>query len=457
MFPAASPEVLRDTRADTMTERLGVAVVATYAVLQIVLAIGHDPWLDEAQAWILASRAGSPLDLLILPGEGHPPLWYWILWCLSRVLDFSQARYLTLPFAIFNGWLLSRLLRGYVPVLALMLASFSIVQFWGFHFRPYTLIFTCLLSALLLDRRGQPLAATWMLVVACALHFLAGFLFAFWLFWQWQKGTPLRQLAMPAAVALAFGLLAVISGMGPNTTIGPGEDTALATLVLESLGWAGVIDSLRGPAVALLTFAALIFALRKRPAIAGGLIALLLVFAVSTALVYGRTPWHSTFMTMLCLMAFSVAGFTRQRAWAMAFILLPQASFGVIAVQMRLSNPVWAHQNLYDVVRADAGADFVPERDMVGWPNVVIPPYTAAYGIEMIDGNTGRLMGPVDWSIYEPGVLGDVLVEKNSPYWLICAACDLVTAHLRDDGRTMTLLGEKFMVDHGAFQAYRVD
>ncbi len=457
MFPAVSPEALRGTPTDVMTERLALAVVVIYAVVQIALAIGHDPWLDEAQAWILASRADSPLDLLILPGEGHPPLWYWILWSLSRAVDFSHARYLTLPFAILNGWLLSRLLRGYVPVLALMLASFAVVQFWGFHFRPYTLIFTCLLSALLLDRKGQSMAATWLLVVACALHFLAGFLFAFWLFWQWHKGTPLPKLLAPAVVALAFGLLAVISGMGANTTIGPGEDVSVLTLVLEGLGWAGMIDPLRGPVVAVLTFAGLIFALRERPGIAGALIALLLVFAVATALVYGRTPWHTTFMTMLCFMAVSVAGFTRQRAWVMAILLVPQASFGVIAAQLRLSNPVWAHQGLYELVRSDAGADFVPDRDLVGWPNLVIPPYTATYGIEMVDGNSGELMGPVDWSIYKPELISDVFVEMEGPYWLICAACELIVAHLQDEGRSTTLLGEKFMIDHGAFGAYRVD
>lgn len=63
-------------RAETMAS---LAVVLAYTALQIVLFAAHDPWLDEGQAWLWATTISSPIDFLIIPSEGHPPLWYWLL------------------------------------------------------------------------------------------------------------------------------------------------------------------------------------------------------------------------------------------------------------------------------------------------------------------------------------------------------------------------------------------
>jgi len=62
------------------------AVTLCYAVLVAVGILHHEPWADEAQAWQL-SRCLSVPDLLIhhLRYEGHPGLWYVVLWCLNRL------------------------------------------------------------------------------------------------------------------------------------------------------------------------------------------------------------------------------------------------------------------------------------------------------------------------------------------------------------------------------------
>ncbi|MBQ7782588.1 MAG: hypothetical protein IJ368_01325, partial [Oscillospiraceae bacterium] len=51
-----------------------------FIVLHIFTAFFHEPWYDEAQAWLIA-RDASYYDILFdIPHyEGHPPLWHLIL------------------------------------------------------------------------------------------------------------------------------------------------------------------------------------------------------------------------------------------------------------------------------------------------------------------------------------------------------------------------------------------
>jgi hypothetical protein len=53
----------------------------------------HEPWADEAQAWLLC-RDSSLLELLWerLRYEGHPSLWYLILYVPSKLLPYGSMR-----------------------------------------------------------------------------------------------------------------------------------------------------------------------------------------------------------------------------------------------------------------------------------------------------------------------------------------------------------------------------
>ena len=98
MLPAASPDTnvptaSRSASTDTVATTI---VVLVYAAAQIVLFAGHVPWRDEGQAWLWAQALSAPAEFFAIPGEGHPPLWYWLLRGVSYVVDFNQARYLTL-------------------------------------------------------------------------------------------------------------------------------------------------------------------------------------------------------------------------------------------------------------------------------------------------------------------------------------------------------------------------
>jgi hypothetical protein len=54
-----------------------VGVLGVYTVAVAVLVTRHEPWFDEAQAWLLA-RDTAPLTLVTdaLRYEGSPGLWH---------------------------------------------------------------------------------------------------------------------------------------------------------------------------------------------------------------------------------------------------------------------------------------------------------------------------------------------------------------------------------------------
>ena len=455
-FRAASPDrtdiPAEPSRADTV---VAIAAVILYAVLQVALVVTHDAWVDEAQAWLLATKLTNPLDLLILPGEGHPPLWHWLLRSISAVLDYNHARYLNTGIAILNAVLLYRLLRSEVMLLVLMLFSFAVLQYWGYHFRPYPLVFTCVISALLLDRANRPVASTWVLALACGLHFFCGLFFAFWLVWQASKGTPVLKLLPPAILAALFGASAILSGLG-NPTAGP-ETGDLLTDTFQILSWAVMLEPIRGPLAALIIVVALIFALRDRPVMLVTLLALLISFSVAAGLIYGRSPWHAAFQTMLCFIAFMAAGMNRARRWVLIALLVPQVAVGLVVVTQRLSEPGWAKDDLYAIVRADAGAGFNPETDLVGWPDMVIPEWAAENGIRMINGNNGQLADAIVWRDHTPKVVAPSVLAKARPFWMICIRCGPVLDAFRAQGATPVKIGEKESIDFYDAAAFRIE
>lgn len=457
MSPAASPDPSTDTPPGFLTRVDSLApyvLVGIYCALQLSLAIAHDPWVDEAQAWLWATTLSRPIDFFILPGEGHPPLWYWLLRALSGVLDFNQARYVVLPIVFLNAFLLMVLLRGQFLLLAMMLLSFSILHFWGYHFRPYSIVLLLTLGALLLDRHGRPLAATWALAVACGFHFFAGFLFAFWLVWQLKKGTPLRTLLAPALLAAVFGALAVLSGLGNAGLVPPPGGLLAATL--SNLAWSAMLPEWRHPVVALLTLGVLGFGLRKEPLLLATLLVLLLVFSLATAAVYGRYPWHFAFMTMLCFMAFTLTA-PRSAAWVMPLLLVVPMIQGISSAELRLTTPVWSEPDLYQLIRTDAGPGFDPARQLVAWPDIVGLATAAVEDITLIGGNNGALLGPVDWRQSAMTRIDPGLLVLPRPYWIICAQCTFLLERLEAGGLTTSALGDKFNPDNGQIFAYRVD
>ncbi len=62
------------------TKKVAIPVTILFAVLATTLICFHEPWLDEAQAWLIARDASlSDMFLYLSHVEGHPSFWWLLL------------------------------------------------------------------------------------------------------------------------------------------------------------------------------------------------------------------------------------------------------------------------------------------------------------------------------------------------------------------------------------------
>jgi len=116
-------------------------VFLVYTVLIILVASKHEPWADEAQAWLQA-RDSSLWTLLFrnLHYEGHPPLWHLVLMLPSRLLPYGSMKVVSVLFAAAGTYVFLR--YSPFPKIMKVLLPFSYFPFYqyGVIARCYVLV-----------------------------------------------------------------------------------------------------------------------------------------------------------------------------------------------------------------------------------------------------------------------------------------------------------------------------
>lgn len=70
---------------------LNIVILAVYAVFTFVMLLHHEIWADEAQVWLVV-RDLSPVGIFEhVRTEGHPLLWYLMVFPFAKILHFSNA------------------------------------------------------------------------------------------------------------------------------------------------------------------------------------------------------------------------------------------------------------------------------------------------------------------------------------------------------------------------------
>ncbi|MGN6566544.1 MAG: hypothetical protein ACTHJ0_01260, partial [Flavipsychrobacter sp.] len=130
-------------------------VFILYALAVLYGVVKHEPWRDEAQAWLLARDTSFSELLKMLPSEGHPPLWYLLLIPLTK----SGMPYMSMN--ILNGLIMMAamyllLFRTKMPLIIKLAIPFSYFYFYEYSIiaRDYGLVvFFCMAIVSLYPKR----------------------------------------------------------------------------------------------------------------------------------------------------------------------------------------------------------------------------------------------------------------------------------------------------------------
>ena len=215
--PAPRPRLDRATL-------LRLALLVVFAAWVLDVGARHEPWLDEAQAWLVA-RDNGLVELLLhrIRYEGTPGLWHVLLWLAIRAgLPFSGLFLLSGGLAIAGAAVV--LWRAPFP-LALriaILASYFFSYQYAVVARSYALdlLLVPLLASRFATRRERPIGYALILGLLAntnAHSFLAAGVVGAELLWALARSGELRR--RPALVALgtaaALGLFAAATAWQP--------------------------------------------------------------------------------------------------------------------------------------------------------------------------------------------------------------------------------------------------
>lgn len=368
-----------------------ITALALLAIWVLVVGAFHEPWFDEAQAWLIARDTGV-YDLLAhrVRYEGTPGLWHVILWIAIRAgLPYEKLYLLPASLAVAGAAVV--LWRAPFPAWMRVGTIFS--YFFAYQFsvlaRSYSvdLLLVPLLAAWYPRRTEEPMRyalAIGLLANLNAHGFVAGAALGMELAWQLFKQRKLDQKRALVAIGVAgsLGLFALVCAWQPadNGYIHHSAEwsfwKAAFWAVLNPLRHAFIdrplflamqepqaTDAVFGFVVTLVAVWASIRFITRAPARAAsvGTIAALLLFSV---LIYSG-PWHSGLLFLFWIFALWVSWpdepdtLTREVMIGFAVII------GVQMVQT-VSTGLWDVENIYSPGLDAAG---VVERYRATYPD----------------------------------------------------------------------------------------
>lgn len=161
---------------------LDPAILVVYTVLVGLMLSRHAMWLDEMQAWLIARDAPDISTLFRnLRYEGHPALWYLLLWPLSRV-SRDPVMMQALHLAIASASVALVLWRAPLLIVERLLFPFGYFFIYEYAVKSRSYALGCLL-----------------LFIVCAI-------------WRWRHTQPMLLalvLALMANVHILFAILAI--------------------------------------------------------------------------------------------------------------------------------------------------------------------------------------------------------------------------------------------------------
>jgi hypothetical protein len=222
-------------RTPTWGGERGFAIIVVLAYLPVaIFAIAHhEMWRDELHCWLVARDSATPWDVVRNRAyDGHPPLWYLLLWVLEKTThDPRSMQVVHIAIAAVVVWVFAR----FAPFGRLVRALFPFGYFLAYEYAALSRCYgLALLFALLLcvhhPRRIARPVATSLLLAALALTttvatmVAAGYAAALTVQWI----TMSRKGERPDLRAWIPIASAAIAGMGAAICAWPPADSTVA-------------------------------------------------------------------------------------------------------------------------------------------------------------------------------------------------------------------------------------
>ena len=393
-----------------------------YCAAVINGAVHHEPWWDEAQAWLIARD--TPLPELFTRGvryEGHPPLWYLVLAVPAK---------LGLPYGFLNvagvlGGMATTLLLLYgfprVPLYIRVLAPFTLFIVFQYTVvaRSYVLLGALLLLAARMDAQRHARPGLYALVlilmsnasvhgfaIACGLAFL-------FLIDSLRRGTARGRAFLLAAAAFILHALLLVLVLWPpkhnpayahlHSFFERGRHAQVITKIVPPMFLTNTDDLPPAVAVTLVAAAMLALAIIVWWICASGAGWPLALGALGSYVVSLRyfSPWHEGLFFFVLLFG-AVLAFQRGRAhrWLsvaaqamLVLLLLRHAQWGVQSL---------AYDHAHDFTGSERTAEFIRRHRLhervlyaTGSQFVEIQPY---FGANIFDNYTANGRAYWEWS-----------------------------------------------------------
>lgn len=155
-YQPATVEVLPAGRDWSNVASLATLVV--YGALVSLVISRHEPWFDEAQAWLIA-RESNPFELFrVLPYEGQPGLWHAILMLPAKTLPYEALNWISGLLGTLGVWFFLRRSPFPTPVKVLVPFSYFVFYQYGVVARNYALLPVVIfcLAAIYPERHEKP-------------------------------------------------------------------------------------------------------------------------------------------------------------------------------------------------------------------------------------------------------------------------------------------------------------
>lgn len=221
--PAPAPRVPPYVNSSNLQKVALWVILLAYAWHVWVTTWAHEPWRDEAQAWLYARDASLAELFDDLRFEAHPALWYLLLRPFAQAgFPFDAMR--ILHFIVVVSVMALFLLRAPIPVWLKALSAFSYYFFWQYamEMRVYAIGFLLMFAVpLLYPRRFD---REWLYAVVVFL----------------LSNTNVHMLLVGMALAGAYGLeLLIARDLSPRRWSAAGLMALGAVFCLIQVGLLG--------------------------------------------------------------------------------------------------------------------------------------------------------------------------------------------------------------------------